>query len=125
MAGSHCTTKYQCNNKHNSEYARLKKELQKEISHTEELQLSLSSLQQHNSKLTQELEEIKINHGHFLASSLHVGDGGGKREAELLVRPEKLQAGFEKKTLMLMDVKKQLMEASERERSAMPTDSQV
>lgn len=127
VSNSDHTSKSLHNKKIVSEYECLSKELEKQASQKKDLQLSLSTLQLQNKKLIQEVEGVKLNHTLLPASSLRHegGAGGGKREAELLVRVEELQAEVEKKTTMLMDVKKQLREATERKQTATPTDTQA
>ena len=79
------------------------------MSRTEKLQHSLSNTQLHNQKLTQ---EVQLSH-----SSPSVSGEGRMRDTELMVKVEELQAELEKKTFMLMEVKRHLKEVAEKEKN--------
>ncbi len=86
-----------------AENERLRKDLKKEVEKSDRLQLTLSTLQKHHDKLNQEVEGL--NKTTPLSASY-----------DLEVKVEVLQAEVEKKTAMLMEVKRHLKEAAERER---------
>ena len=88
-----------------AENDRLIKDLKKEVSKNEKLQLSLSTLQLQHNKLEGEVKQLKKS-----AADISGEDDGQE------VKMEELQAELEKKTSMLMEVKKHLKEAALRER---------
>ena len=88
-----------------AENDRLIKDLKKEVSKNEKLQLSLSTLQLQHNKLEGEVKQLKK-----CAADISGEDDGQE------VKMEELQAELEKKTSMLMEVKKHLKEAALRER---------
>lgn len=110
-----------------AENERLARDYKKEVAKTRQLQLSLSTLQIQHDKLAQEVERFNKSASRSVPRSvpvrppppisgeeqLHVGDGG---HDELEVKVEWLQAELEKKTVMLMEVKRHLKEAAEREK---------
>lgn len=121
-----------------AENEQLVKDYKKEISKNERLQVSLSRLQVQYEALSTEVERVNKTstvikvpptspHGASKPglSSPHSGASGGREELE--VKVEELQAEVEKKTTMLMEVKRLLREAAERERElkSVTTDSQV
>ena len=90
---------------------RLRKDLKKEVARAEKLQLSLTTLQMQKDKFL--LEAGREDETTPLPSS---ASGEVSRCMELEVRVEELQAEVDKKTAMLMEVKKHLKEAAEREK---------
>lgn len=121
-----------------AENDRLVKEYKKEMAKTEKLQLALSTLQVQHDKLTKDVEQFnksapssKPTHLSLSASprvsspGQQHGSVGGREDLE--VRVEQLQAELEKKTTMLMEVKKHLKEAAEREKQlkSLSSDAQV
>ena len=115
-----------------AENERLARDYKKEVAKTGKLQLSLSTLQIQHDKLTQEVERfnksaagsVPVRPALLVSSEerLHVGGRG-----ELEVKVEQLQAEVEKKTAMLMEVKRHLKEAAEREKEIknISSDAQV
>lgn len=93
-----------------SENERLKRELKSELSRTEKLHHSLSSTQLQNERLTEEVQ-------HSQSAGPSMLSEGQMRETELMVKVEELQAELEKKTAMLIEVKRHLKEAAEREKN--------
>ncbi len=102
-------------NKLVTENERLKKDLKLELSHMEKLQQSLSATQLTNQKLAEELRNSK--------SDTSVRSEGSMREKELMVKVEELQAEVEKKTFMLMEVKRHLKELAEKEKHSTSNNS--
>lgn len=124
-----------------AENDRLVRDYKKEMAKTEKLQLALATLQIQHDKLTQDVERFNRSASPSLppplllsSTSPHAGHVGSQHEGmvsgghgDLEVKVEQLQAEVEKKTTMLMEVKKHLKEAAERERQLkdLTADSQV
>lgn len=122
-----------------AESERLAKDYKREVAKNGKLQLALSTLQIQHDKLTLEVDRFNKSASgsvpvrpFLLASAasggrpeqLHSSEG---RRSELEVKVEQLQAEVEKKTTMLMEVKRHLKEAAEREKELkdISSDAQV
>jgi SMC interacting uncharacterized protein involved in chromosome segregation len=110
-----------------TENERLVKDYKRELAKSEKLQLALSTLQIQHDKLTQEVDRLGKSAPRSVPKGLASSGGQRKCDEGLEVRVEQLQAEVEKKTVMLMEVKRHLKEAAERERELknISSESQV
>lgn len=119
-----------------AENERLAKDYKREVAKNGKLQLALSTLQIQHHKLTQEVDTFnKSASGSVPVRSLLLAPAGRQEQlhsskgghGELEVKVEQLQAEVEKKTTMLMEVKRHLKEAAEREKELkdISSDAQV
>ena len=98
-----------------SENEKLKRELKAELLRSEKLQQSLSSTQLQSRRVSQDV--------HGSRSSPIMTSDTSMRDMELKVRVEELQAELEKKTAMLVEVKRHLKNAAERENTSIVSNS--
>lgn len=124
-----------------AENERLVKDYKREVAKNGKLQLALSTLQIQHDKLSQEVDRFNksasgsvplrqvllpsaASGGQQEELHMHSREGG---RGELEVKVEQLQAEVEKKTTMLMEVKRHLKEAAEREKElkGISSDAQV
>ena len=117
-----------------AENERLAKDYKREVAKTERLQLALTTLEIQRDKLAQEVERFSSRPPGVPPSSPkkatpgpQLGHQGSEGHGGLEVKVEQLQAEVEKKTSMLLEVKKHLKEAAKREMElkALSSDAQV
>ena len=117
-----------------AENERLAKDYKREVAKTERLQLALTTLEIQRDKLAQEVERFSSHPPGVPPSSPkkatpgpQVGHQRSEGHGGLEVKVEQLQAEVEKKTSMLLEVKKHLKEAAKREMElkALSSDAQV
>lgn len=109
------------------------KDYKREMAKTERLQLALSTLEIQYDKLTQEVDRFNKSASSSLppcvppSSPKKVAHQRNDGRGELEVKMEQLQAEVEKKTTMLLEVKRHLKEAAKREMElkALSSDAQV
>lgn len=121
-----------------TENDRLARDYKREMARTEKLQLTLSTLQIQHDKLSQEVDRLNKSVSVSIPVKLAPSTSGsrvGRQDklrgdqlrGESEVKVEQLQAEVEKKTTMLMEVKRHLKEAAEREKELknLSSDTQV
>ena len=112
-----------------SENDRLVRDHKKEVQKTEKLQLALATLQLQHDKLAHDVEcfnkSASISKMSSLLSDASPHASHGVERGEFEIRVEQLQAEVEKKTTMLIEVKRHLKEAAERERELKELSSDV
>ena len=114
-----------------AENERLVKDYKREVNKAEKLEVALSMLQIQHDKLVQEVEKFNKSASSSVAVKSPLLASPGQLNHlghnHLEVKVEQLQADLEKKTAMLMEVKKLLKEAAEREKDlkTLSSDAQV
>jgi len=104
-----------------TENEKLKRDLRAELSHSQKLQQSLSSSQLHNKRLTQEVQ--RSHSSPTMPSDPSMVSDLSMKDMEMKVKVEQLQAELEKKTTMLVEVKRHLKEAAEQEKISIANSS--